>query len=168
MKHFTLASLQPALSTEEQLKRLVDIQAIRDVLALYCRAQDRCDLELLQSVFHEDAVDDHGGVFEGSARDFCGFAIEKLRQCEAVTHHLCQVLVDVSGNVASSEAYALAFHRVRVQGELYDSFWSARIYDELELRADRLWKISKRHVAYDWNRDSPTRESWALGFFARQ
>jgi hypothetical protein len=163
---FTLEVLQRTRSSQGQLQYLIDVQAIRDVLALYCRAQDRCDLELLQSVFHEDAMDHHGGVFEGSVRDFCGFAIDKLRQCEVVTHHLCQTLIDVDGDTASSEAYAIAFHRIRVGTDTgtVDSIWSGRILDRFERRAG-LWKIARRQVAYDWNIDTATRETWSMGFF---
>ena len=161
---FTLEHLQRPRNDAEQLQRLVDTQAIRDVLGLYCRAQDRCDLPLLQSVFHADAVDHHGGVFEGSVRDFCGFAIEKLRQCEAVTHHLFQTLIDVDGDVAGTEAYALAFHRIRIAQSTIDSIWSARIHDRFE-RRDGLWRIAERRVVYDWNIDVPSRETWGMGFF---
>lgn len=161
---FTLEHLQRPRSDSEQLQRLVDMQAIRDVLGLYCRAQDRCDLPLLQSVFHADAVDHHGGVFEGSVRDFCGFAIEKLRQCETATHHLFQTLIDIDGDRARTEAYALAFHRIRVDRNTIDSIWSARIYDRFE-RRDGLWRIAGRQVVYDWNMDVPSRETWGMGFF---
>jgi hypothetical protein len=160
----TLEHLQRPRGGSEQLQRLADIQAIRDVLALYCRAQDRCDLQLLQSVFHADAVDHHGGVFEGSVRDFCGFAIDKLRQCETATHHLFQTLIDVDGDRARTEAYALAFHRIRVGESTIDSLWSARICDRFE-RRDGFWRIAERQVVYDWNHDVPSRETWGMGFF---
>jgi hypothetical protein len=161
---FTLESLQRPRTAEETLRYLADTRAIHDVISLYCRAQDRCDRALLESVFHEDAFDSHGGIFEGSVRDFCGFALEKLRQCEVATHHLCQVLIDVEGDVAHTEAYAIAFHRIRVDGVATDSIWSARVLDRFE-RRNSFWRIAAREVAYDWNIDAKSQERWSSGFF---
>jgi hypothetical protein len=165
MSRFRLEALQRPRTPDEQIRVLIDCKAIQDVLALYCRAQDRCDIELLRSVFHEDAVDAHGGVFEGSTRDFCGFVIAKLGECEAVTHHLCQVLIDLDGDRAHTEAYILAFHRIRIDGAATDSIWSARALDRFE-RRDGLWKIAARQVVYDWNIDRSSSETWSRGFFA--
>ena len=46
-----------------ELQELVDRQKIYHVLTSYCRALDRCDVELMKSVYWEDGYDDHG-VFE--------------------------------------------------------------------------------------------------------
>jgi hypothetical protein len=57
---------------EEQLKQLLacaDRDAIENLLGLYCRAIDRLDLELLESVYHPDAVDDHG-MIHASGHEF--------------------------------------------------------------------------------------------------
>jgi hypothetical protein len=67
---------------------------------------------------------------------------------------------------ARAESYALAFHRVRLDGRLLDSIWSARILDRFERRAG-IWRIAERQVVYDWNIDSPTSETWSRGFFSR-
>jgi SnoaL-like domain len=57
----------------EELERAVvalqDRQAIQDVLMTYSRGIDRLDRELLLSVYHDDAIDDHG-VFVGSPEEF--------------------------------------------------------------------------------------------------
>ncbi|MFF2108453.1 MULTISPECIES: nuclear transport factor 2 family protein [Rhodococcus] len=44
----------------EDLKNLLDKQAITDVIHRYCRGVDRCDVEILKSVYHSDSYDDHG------------------------------------------------------------------------------------------------------------
>ena len=48
--------------TERALRVLLDKQEIHEVLMRYCRGIDRCDAELLHSVYHPDATDDHGTV----------------------------------------------------------------------------------------------------------
>ena len=45
---------------EQAVTYLLDRQAILDCLHTYCRAMDRLDRELLMTVYHEDAIDDHG------------------------------------------------------------------------------------------------------------
>ena len=56
-------------SDKDQLQYLLDRQAIADVLVTYSRAIDRLDRDLLISVYHPDAIDDHG-VFIGTREEF--------------------------------------------------------------------------------------------------
>jgi SnoaL-like domain len=55
-----------------ELQLLIDEAAIRRLLALYPRALDRHDRDLLKSLFHDDAIDDHG-PFNESAEGFVDF-----------------------------------------------------------------------------------------------
>jgi hypothetical protein len=48
---------------------LLDREAIREVMARYCRGIDRLDVELIKSAYHPDAFDDHG-PFKGLRDDF--------------------------------------------------------------------------------------------------
>ena len=54
---------------------LFDRQAIRGKLTDYCRATDRLDQELRLSVYHPDAIDDHG-IFVGSPEGFVDYSCE--------------------------------------------------------------------------------------------
>ena len=78
------------------LRVLLDKQAIHEVLMRYCRGIDRCDEELLRSVYHHDATDNHG-QFNGKAADFVPWAIKSLRRDERTTHFLCNELIEVEG-----------------------------------------------------------------------
>jgi hypothetical protein len=49
------------------LQQLIDKLEIHEVLTRYCRGIDRCDAELLESVYHPDATDNHG-QFVGKRR----------------------------------------------------------------------------------------------------
>ena len=53
---------------------LADRMAIHDCLVRYARAVDRLDRELLLSVYHADAIEDHG-VFVGSPEGFADWVI---------------------------------------------------------------------------------------------
>ena len=59
---------------EQQVQLLMDKWEIEKVLARYCRAIDRTDMELLKSVYHPDGIDNHG-VFTGNAMEFAEFII---------------------------------------------------------------------------------------------
>src|SRR5262245_52001246 len=55
---------------EEELQRLSDESAVKDVVLRYARAIDRMDLELLRDCYHPGAIDDHGGPFLGTIEEF--------------------------------------------------------------------------------------------------
>jgi hypothetical protein len=148
-----------------QFREMVAKDAIRDVLHLYCRAMDRCDLELLESVFHEDAREDHGGLHEGSAREFCALAIDYVRRMAMVAHYVANALIRVVGDVALVESYGIALHRIPDDQEGFDSVFGARLLDRFEHR-DGAWRIAHRRVVYDWNRDTAVAQTWGRGFFS--
>jgi len=56
-----------------ELQQLLDRHQIHDCILRYCSAVDRFDREMLLSVYHPDAMDDHGG-FVGSAAQFVDWA----------------------------------------------------------------------------------------------
>jgi SnoaL-like domain len=51
---------------EARVSQLTAERDIRDVLDRYARAADRCDVALMKSCYHRDAIDDHG-FFSGDA-----------------------------------------------------------------------------------------------------
>ena len=72
------------------IQRLLDLEAIRTLVNIYCRAADRQDHQLMRSLYHEDALDDHGSFFQGLAMDF----IDKLPEIQApmeILHHSTEV-----------------------------------------------------------------------------
>ena len=149
--------------SDAELRALLDKQAIQETLARYVRAIDRRDEALLRSVFHDDAIDHHVG-HRHTASEFCAWAIELLGEMGPVAHYLSPALIDLDGDVAHSECYALAFHRLTRDGETFDNVLGARVLDRFE-RRDGTWRIAWRRVVYDWNRDMPVAETWSRGFF---
>jgi hypothetical protein len=157
---------EPAMThdvSQAELRALLDKQAIQEVLARYVRAIDRRDETLLRSVFHADAVDHHVG-HRHPASEFCAWAIEFVSAMGPVAHYLSPPLIELDGDVARSECYALAFHRLNHAGETFDNVIGARVLDRFERRAGD-WRIAWRRVVYDWNRDMPVSETWGRGFF---
>lgn len=139
-----------------------DLEAIRRGLHLYCRALDRMDEPLLRSVFHPDSQHSHG-PYEGPSSEFCKFAFDILRPLTATSHHLSNIVIDLDGAIAHTEAYFLAIHRLP-KGKKIEGFWSphdprideiaeigGRYIDRWEKRLG-LWKIARRRGVHDWER----------------
>jgi len=150
-------------ATEKELQALLDKHAIYEVLARYARAIDRRDEVLLRSVFHPDAIDHHAGR-RATATEFCTWAMQLLGRIGPTAHYMGFPLIELDGNVAYSECYTIAFHRLGEGGETYDNFLGARVLDRFEKR-DGEWRIAHRRVVYDWNRDVAAAETWARGSF---
>jgi hypothetical protein len=149
--------------SERALQALLDKHSIYEVLARYARAIDRRDPELLRSVFHADATDHHVGRAT-SAAEFCGWAMKVLERVGPTAHCVGFPLVELHGDVAYSECYAIAFHRLGEGEQAFDDFLGARLLDRFEKRGGE-WRIAHRRVVYDWSRDIPAAETWGRGAF---
>lgn len=151
---------------DPELQAVLDKLAIQEVYARYMRGADRCDHDLLQSCFHPGAGESHAGIHEGTGESFCDLAIGLLKKLGRCAHYFMFPMVELRGDTALSECYAIAFHRVERDGdrEPYDSVFGARVLDTFEKR-DGQWKIAHRRVIYDWNRDTPVAETFGRGFF---
>ena len=55
---------------QPELKALLDKQAITELVHSYCNAADRHDHAKMRSLYHDDAIDDHGAFFKGLAMEF--------------------------------------------------------------------------------------------------
>ena len=94
------------MTTDELITR----EEIRDVLYRYCRAVDRGDRELLKSVYHADATDNHG-TFRGSGMEFADHIVDAMDEVNHVgQHHITNILMEIEGDAAAVESYFLAFH----------------------------------------------------------
>ncbi len=148
-----------------QLQEMLDKQAIAEVMMTYCRALDRLNEDLLRTVFHPDSKHHHG--FKGPSSttdgtpDFVGYALGVLRAYHATHHHLGNIFVEIDGDVAFTEAYFTAFHRMRAAGDPLaadgafdtemDYFVAGRYLDRMEKRGG-VWKITHRTGLTDWVR----------------
>jgi len=141
-------------TVDSALAILLDKQEIHEVIMRYCRGIDRCDEELLRSVYHSNAWDDHG-QFKGKASDFIPHCMKALREDFLATMHaICNELVEVDGDRAHSESYFVAYHRIMKDGVEHELVLGGRYVDRFE-RRQGVWKIAHRVVAYEWDRIEP-------------
>lgn len=147
----------------EALQKLLDRQQIEDVLTRYSRAVDRADVDLLGTCYHDDATEDHGGVFKGTARDYVEQIAGILPKAGILNHLVSNVLIEFTGpDGAQVEAQILTFARMKKDGEKFDTLTLARAVDRFE-RRDGRWAISARRLCFEWNHEMPMRETWGRG-----
>ena len=87
------------------LQTLVAKQEIRDVLSRYCRGLDRMDKEMAYAVWHEGGTAHYHGIYEGTGHGFVDWVWEAHAGMERHSHQITNVLIEVDGERASSEAY---------------------------------------------------------------
>lgn len=135
------------------LDTLLAKQAIGEVLYRYCHAVDRIDPVLGAMIWHEDGVAHYDGIFEGTGAEFIDWVFEQHRNCDATSHQLTNMLIEVDDDRASSESYVTACIRtsgvdVVVRGRYIDS-WSCRAGQ---------WRIDDRRYASDITQVVPVRD----------
>lgn len=149
----------------DPLQTLLDKQAIAEVIYTYCRAVDRQDWDLLAGCFHPDSTHRHG-PFEGSSRDFLGFAKQVVEHMRHTHHNVGNILIDLRGDMAHTEAYWIAYHRLPAdmppgpfpkENEETDVVVAGRYIDRFE-RRDGVWRIAHRTGLHDWQRSEPARD----------
>ena len=134
-------------------RKLRDELEVREVLTRYCRAIDRCDVELLKSVYWPDATDDHV-IFVGNAIEFADFVLPLLRQhTECTMHMIGNCWLQLDGDAACSETYVHAYHRLRTaDGSKSEVTVGGRYLDRLERRKGE-WRIAERKFVLDWEQN---------------
>jgi hypothetical protein len=137
--------------TGEELERAVvelqDRQAILDCLMRYSRGVDRLDRELLRSVYHDDAIDDHG-MFVGDRDEFADWVVGMHSSTHlSHQHYLFNHFCDLDGDVAHTETYYM-FVGMNREGDPL-SMSGGRYIDRFEKRDGR-WAIAARLCVRDW------------------
>ncbi len=137
------------LSMTVRLQEMLDRDAIRNCLMRYARGIDRCDRAVLQSVYWEDAIDNHG-TFNGPALEFVDYLLPRLAKTVYTSTFLGNILIDLQGDFANVETYFLV--RMRVAPDGMDTVTAGRYLDRMARRGGE-WRISVRQLIIDWYQD---------------
>lgn len=136
-----------APTSDEMLQELYDKLKIREVVMAYSRGVDRMDREVLMSVYHPDAIDDHG-FFVGNREQFWDWVSHyhgnaHVTHQHAITSHNCELV----GDVAHAESYWLFAAMDAQDGTL--TLGGGRYIDRMEKR-DGEWRIAARKCVSEW------------------
>src|SRR5205814_1004349 len=133
------------------------------------RGVDRGDSELLLSLYHPDAVDDHGGPeLLGTQAGRFGGPRQPVQTGHTGQHFMGNITIDVEGNKAYAETYTVSYMPSDHKGDPYVRMRGLRYVDRFEDRGDG-WKIAYRVVVDDWDfmgkwvEKSPMSEQWRRG-----
>ncbi|HSV36393.1 MAG TPA: nuclear transport factor 2 family protein [Ramlibacter sp.] len=124
-----------------ELQQLIDRQQIHDCILRYCSGVDRFDREMVLSVYHPDAMDDHG-AFVGSVTEFVDWAFAYHAKYQHthkhfVLNHRCEL----DGDTAHTETYWLFVGNNRSEPNC--SLHTGRYLDRFEKRGGK-WAIAAR------------------------
>jgi SnoaL-like domain len=164
------------IETLRALAVCADRAAIENVLGLYCRAIDRLDLELLKSVYHADAIDDHGAMCL-NGHEFAERIIATIRDlCVYSMHTVTHSVIDVEGDTAAAESYYLGYHTIAADAATVEKFFGRRYLEEqgraglLDQRHEYIcggryidvlhkragvWRIFRRKMTNEWSVSRP-------------
>lgn len=136
-----------------EVRYLSDRQAILDCVNNQSRGHDRHDLELMASVYFDDAVDEHGPVAK-SGPEYGEYANDAhssifIDHLHNITTHTCEI----DGDVAHAESYVIGTMRVRDHRTV--ALIGGRYLDRLE-RRDGVWKIALRRCTIEWTMNGDT------------
>ena len=130
---------------------LADRQSITELLYRYCRSVDRLDIPLGHSVWHEDGYADYGQeYYQGPGRGVIDLICRHHQSMLHHSHQLSNVLIELDGDSAASEAYVTATLRLQRDDSLVQiTVWS-RYIDQWS-RRDGRWGIDKRIAVRDFD-----------------
>lgn len=135
---------------------------ILDIVALYCHVIDRRQWHRMGECFHPDASYRFGHI-DGSWQDFVPAARAAIDPLRISHHQLGQTLFAFDGDIAMTETYMTAYHRVASDapfdavfpgdGADRDIVIAGRYIDRFECRTG-VWRIARRIGVTDWRQDS--------------
>jgi uncharacterized protein (TIGR02246 family) len=129
---------------------LVSRDAIRQLVAAYCRGIDRGDAQLLSSIFWADATVVAASIYTSGA-EFPERIVAAVTSSLDWCHHaVSNEWIEIDGDRAMGEHYVTAF--MRAGG--HDVTTGGRYLDRFQ-RRDGVWKIASRIFVADWSTSAP-------------
>lgn len=137
---------------------LADKQAITENIYRYCRSVDRLDVPLGHSIWHEDGHADYGKEFyQGPGKGVIDLICKGHLNMLHHSHQVSNILIDLNGDSAGSEAYVTATLRAEKDGQLIQMAIWGRYCDQWSRRNGR-WGLDKRVFVLDFNEMRPVKE----------
>jgi SnoaL-like domain len=142
----------------EQLAREVrylrDRLDIVDCINRYCRGVDRLDVELVNSAYHADAMDDRG-AFVGHPSEYIEWLLPILKDAAGTSHNVSNISCEIQGDIAHAESYVITC--VWSKDGKSVVMGGARYIDRLE-RRQGVWALAHREAPMDFTFRAPTQQ----------
>jgi hypothetical protein len=138
------------MTMDQALADMLDRDAIRRIMERYFRGTDRHYLAMVENCYWPEAQGEFGR-WRGRVVELPAIAAKMLKSLYANTSHLLgQCHIDLRGDKAVSETYAIAAHHLPDKGPgkaMTDIMW-CRYVDRLEKRNGE-WRIAHRQFIVD-------------------
>jgi hypothetical protein len=141
------------MTPSQVLRELEDRAAIHDVVMRYFFAVDDRDWAGVRACFTADARLDYV-VFAGGADEVVDTIARGLSHFTHIMHHGGNVLIELAGDGARCETYAVCHHRLGEGDGARDRVSAIRYRDRLR-RDPGGWRIAERSVTFVWERLEP-------------
>jgi len=137
-------TLRPhAIAVDEMLDKF----ALQQLAVTYCHGIDRQDLQLVRSLYHDDAIDDHSPMFYGNADEYVAWLPSILSMWSATAHIIHNTLFLIDGDQAEGEVTLTAYHRTA--DGTREVIAHGRYIDQYRKR-DGVWRFYRRSLTLDW------------------
>ena len=134
------------LSLEERVQRLEDLEAIKQLKALYCEiCDDAHDPDRIVTIFTEDGIWEGKGIGTANGHAEIRKLFEGFREMMSFTQHMTMnPRIEVNGDEASGTWY---FFGPFTFPATKQAKWQAARYHEVYRRVNGEWKIAHLKVA---------------------
>lgn len=114
---------------------------------------------MVESVYHPDAIDNHGS-WKGRGADFAREVVAQFDRSRNIgQHHITNIVIERDGDRARVESYFIAFNPDAPDGPDAVALVGGRYLDLFERRVGR-WLIARRDVVLDVTRESIPGRPW--------
>ena len=128
---------------EARLDALESHNAITRLIADYGHAYDNQDIELLASIWHDDARFDAGSLGVDNGRDaILGSANEAWKEIPYMHHWMTNLAIDIEGDTATAVVALDCFETSVTDGP---AMIGGKYFDRFE-RRDGVWKFVERRL----------------------
>lgn len=126
----------------DALRELQDRAAIHDLIMRYARGVDRRDLALVATCFAPDAGYE-GGLGVGSIAVALEALRDRMQRYRTTMHFMANQLVELAGDRARCETYAIVYHRLDGGDEAQDYVVGVRYLDDLARHGQGWWIVHR-------------------------
>lgn len=147
-----VVSLAPRMWTERDV---ADQLALQHLAWAYCHAIDRRDYALLRTLYHDDAIEDHGAMFCGGPDAYVAWLPSMMAGWAATVHSIGNMLFLIDGDSAEGELQTVAYHRTIATAMtiLAREIVVGGRYLDRYLKRDGVWRFFRRSLVLDWYED---------------
>lgn len=125
---------------------VADRLALDHLVCTYGHAVDRRDYVLLQSLYHDDAIDDHSPYFCGPAQEYVKWLPTMMSNWALTSHSMTNKVFVIDGEKANGIISARSWHLTLDRQSEFIAY--GRYVDHYEKRQN-VWRFSHRFFAVD-------------------